>query len=81
MLCELDETWDCVHLQTSWIFKPCTKPVDIDITDPISNTQTGDKLLRGVKVRVTSKNMKVSYLPYALINTFQIYELIKTHDP
>ena len=41
--CELDEKWDCVHLETSWILKPCTKPVDIDITDPISSTQTGDK--------------------------------------
>ena len=39
------------------------------------------KQLRGVKAQVTSKNMKVSYLPYALVNIFQIYELINTHDP
>ena len=49
--CELDEKWDCVHLQTSWILKPCTKPVDIDITDPISSTQTGDKLPLACKQR------------------------------
>ena len=34
VLCELNEKWDCVHLQTSWILKPCTKPVDTNFKHP-----------------------------------------------
>ena len=46
MLNELDEKWDCVHVQTSWTLNQYTKPVDVTVIDSsgasTSYTPSGD---------------------------------------
>ena len=34
VLSELDEKWDCVHVQTSWTLNQCTKPADTTVVGP-----------------------------------------------
>ena len=35
VLLELEDKWDSLSMQTSWILKPCTKPQDVDENVPI----------------------------------------------